>query len=340
MNPNLFQVHRKFIVRRYSWSMLPVRAAHPQSLLIAELELDMRQIRTVVCAAMVTSTVLVSVTLARESKVALDQLPKAVTETIQARFPAADLQKAAKEVSDSQTLFEVSLKHKSQQYDVSVTADGKIVEIERVISEKDLPPAVRKTLDDKYPQATITVAEEVTKGTAVTFEVLLVTTDKKSMEAVLDPAGKLLEEEEQGDDETKDEDKISLDDVPKAALDSIKKKFPGAELIGAEKEGQGDDTVYEVALKFKGAEYDVSARADGTILETEKLITAAELPPPVRKSLDQKFPKATLMKAEEISKDGKLSYEVHLISTDKITVDVVVDPTGKIVEETKTDDED
>ena len=74
------------------------------------------------------------------------------------------------------------------------------------------------------------------------------------------------------------DDDIKLSDVPKAVLDAVKAKFPGAELTGAEKEVEDDETVYEIALKHKGQEYDVSLTPAGKILEIEREIEIKDLP--------------------------------------------------------------
>ncbi len=49
-----------------------------------------------------------------------------------------------------------------------------------------------------------------------------------------------------------DEVKVPLKDVPKAVLDSIKEKFPRAELTEATKETEDGKTTYEIALKDGG----------------------------------------------------------------------------------------
>ena len=50
-----------------------------------------------------------------------------------------------------------------------------------------------------------------------------------------------------------DKVKVPLKDVPKAVLDSIKEKFPRAELTEATKETEDGKTTYEIALKDGGA---------------------------------------------------------------------------------------
>ena len=81
-----------------------------------------------------------------------------------------------------------------------LTPEGKITLIEKVISAKDLPKVVAAALEEKYPKATYKVYEEMTKvidGKEVLayYEVLLETTDKKTLEVEVSPEGKILAEE-------------------------------------------------------------------------------------------------------------------------------------------------
>ena len=135
-----------------------------------------------------------------EEKVPLDKVPKAVIDAVKARFPDAELKEASKETEDGKTIYEVGITSKKDKMDVSLTADGDIVEIEKEIDAKDLPKAASKALEDKYPKAEYKKAEEVTKvekkaEKLAYYEVLLTTADKKKVEVEVDPDGKILNEE-------------------------------------------------------------------------------------------------------------------------------------------------
>jgi uncharacterized membrane protein YkoI len=132
---------------------------------------------------------------AKEEKVPLDKVPKAVLDAVKAKFKDAELVGAEKENEKGKVIYEINLKVKGQTIEVSATPDGKIVSIEKTISVKDLPKAVAEALDSKYPKATIKIVEEITHGEKLSYEVLLVTADKKTLEVVFDPEGKVLEEE-------------------------------------------------------------------------------------------------------------------------------------------------
>jgi uncharacterized membrane protein YkoI len=169
----------------------------------------MRTLIGCLCAS-ATAALLVAGAGARvdEEKVPLDKVPKAVLDGVKAKFPKAELKGAAKETEDGKTVYEVSFQYKGANYDVILTPEGKITLIEKEIAAKDLPKAVAKALADKYPKATIKLAEELSDGDdkVTAYEVLLVT-DKKELEIKLDPKGKVLNEEGKGkeeDDFTKD----------------------------------------------------------------------------------------------------------------------------------------
>src|SRR5689334_4740830 len=131
--------------------------------------------------------VLTALASADEEKVPLDRVPKAVREAVKARFPDAELVSAEKETEGGRTVYEVAIKNKGQSIEVTATADGMILEIEKQIAARDLPGAVAKTLEEKYPRATYKIIEEVVKvkdgkEKLESYEVLLVTAGKKKLE--------------------------------------------------------------------------------------------------------------------------------------------------------------
>lgn len=145
----------------------------------------------------------VSAAHAKEQKVPLDKVPKAVLDAVKAKFPGAKLEEAEKETVDGKTTFEVSLEYKGCQYSVSATDDGKITEIERDIEIQELPKAVIDAIKKKYPDAELEDAEEVTANDQTTYEVA-VESSKEERKLTLDASGKILEDEL--DDEDDDED--------------------------------------------------------------------------------------------------------------------------------------
>lgn len=136
------------------------------------------------------------------------------------------------------------------------------------------------------------------------------------------------------------EEKIALEKVPKVVIDTVKKRFPKAELVEAAKETDGAKVEYEISLKDGETKYDVMLTPEGKITLIEKVIAAKDLPKVVAAALEEKYPKATYKGYEEMTKviDGKevLSYyEVLLETADKKMLEVEVSPEGKILAEEK-----
>jgi hypothetical protein len=138
-----------------------------------------------------------------------------------------------------------------------------------------------------------------------------------------------------------DEEKVPLDKLPKEVKDVVKKKFPEAELVGAAQEkDEAGKTVYELTLKNKKLNIDVTVTPEGKIMLVEKEIEAKDLPKAVASALEAKFPKATIKRAEELSKDDKVTaYEFVIVTTDKKTLEVEFAPDGKFVKEEKKEEE-
>lgn len=133
---------------------------------------------------------------ADEEKVPLDKLPKAVKEAVEKRFPKVEMKEASKEKDGDKVVYEVTLKKDGKAIDVTVTETGAIVLIEQEIEFKDLPKAVAKTFEEKYPKARYEIVESVTKvadgkETLEYYEAKLVDAGKKKWEVEVLPDGKV-----------------------------------------------------------------------------------------------------------------------------------------------------
>lgn len=135
-----------------------------------------------------------------------------------------------------------------------------------------------------------------------------------------------------------DEEKVPLDQLPKAVAEAVKKRFPEAEMKGAEKETEKGKTVYEVTITNKGQSIEVTLTPEGTVTEIEKQIEAKDLPQVVAEALAGKYPKATYKMIEEVikvkgDKEKLAYYEVLLVTAGKKKLEVSVTPEGKFTKE-------
>jgi hypothetical protein len=143
-------------------------------------------------------------------------------------------------------------------------------------------------------------------------------------------AGRAADEKEKNKAE-----KIPADKIPKAVMDTIKARLPGAEIISAEKETEDGKVVYDIELKHKGRKYEMDIHEDGTLIEIEKEVAAKDVPEAVTKALKAKYPDATVKEVMEVNKvKGKTEtpdhYEVTLKVGDKER-EVLVSLDGKSV---------
>jgi hypothetical protein len=133
----------------------------------------------------------------KPEKVPLDKVPKAVKTTIDARLPGAEVTSIEKELEDGKVVYDVELKHKDRKYEMDIHEDGTLIEIEKEMALKDVPAALAKTVDAKFPKATIKEIMEVNKvkGKVETpdhYEVTVETADKKTEEILITLDGKSI----------------------------------------------------------------------------------------------------------------------------------------------------
>ena len=137
-----------------------------------------------------------------------------------------------------------------------------------------------------------------------------------------------------------DEKKIDVDDLPKAVVKAAKKAFPEAKIVGAAKETEDGETVFEVMMKLDGKSIDLAIDDDGEIEEVEKEIEVEDLPKAVIKAAKKKFPEGKIGKVEEVSdEDDVVVYELAISTKGGKTIEVVMSPNGKILEGVEEEDD-
>jgi len=152
-----------------------------------------RALLTIVCFLVLCVT---SHAVAGEKEIDIKDLPKAVADAIKAKYPNAKLEEATVDDEDGKTTFEVEIEEGQNELTISLSPEGKILEVEKEVDVKDLPEAVLAAINAKYPKAEIEEAELVTADGQEFYEILIETDNEKSLEVKLDKAGKILKIEE------------------------------------------------------------------------------------------------------------------------------------------------
>jgi hypothetical protein len=129
----------------------------------------------------------------------LDKIPKVVMDALKARFPDAEIHKWSKEKEGDIVVYDIEFKQQDRKFEADIKEDGTIHNWEKEIAAEDLPEAVKKTAEEKYPNSThkeimeitaVKDGEDVLEG----YEIVLETADKKEVEIAVAPDGRILEE--------------------------------------------------------------------------------------------------------------------------------------------------
>ncbi len=157
------------------------------------------------------AAVLVAVLLAMPAAGAQDKdgpdvkkIPPKVMDALKQKFPKAKIKKWTKEKEDGKVFYDIEFQQENKDFEADIKANGTIHNWEKAIPEKSLPAKAKKTVQKKYPKATLKEVMQVTavfegKDLLVGYEIVLSTTDKKSVEITVGSDGKVIEESGSGE---------------------------------------------------------------------------------------------------------------------------------------------
>ena len=126
---------------------------------------------------------------------------------------------------------------------------------------------------------------------------------------------------------------IPQSSVPKNVMDSVNKRFPGAQVRSVERETEHGNVVYDFELAQNGRKYETDVKEDGTIMETEIQVANRDVPDVVKRAVDARYPRSTIKEVMVVNKvmgrDEKPDhYEVTLVTADGKEKEVNVPVTG------------
>jgi hypothetical protein len=131
------------------------------------------------------------------------------------------------------------------------------------------------------------------------------------------------------------EKKITKKEVPQAVISAFEKAYPNAKVKGYSTETEEGKTYFEIDGYQGKLMLDVSYLPDGTAAEIEEGVTAGSLPDPVKAALKSNYPKGKIATPERKTVGTNVTYELT-VKSGKTSVDVEIDPTGKILKKSKS----
>ena len=137
--------------------------------------------------ALVAALSLSPITVAQEKKIERKDLPPAVEQTVVAQSQGATIKGFSQEKENGQTYYEAEMTVNGHSKDVSIDANGSVVEVEEQVPLDALPSAVREGLQAKAGTGKIVKVESLTKhDKLVAYEAKVQTAGKKK-EIQVDP---------------------------------------------------------------------------------------------------------------------------------------------------------
>ena len=96
-------------------------------------------------------------------------VPDVVLKAFEAAYPKGWARGYSMVDQDGAVSYKIEFKEGRSHRFASYNKEGKLVKVEDLIVETDLPANARQSIQEKYPNATITFAEKVTQGDQVSY---------------------------------------------------------------------------------------------------------------------------------------------------------------------------
>ncbi len=128
----------------------------------------------------------------KERKLKRSELPTAVQKTVDQESQGATIRGYSSETDNGQLEYEVAMTVRGHNRDVTIAADGSVMEIEEEVALDSLPAPVRDGLKQLAGQGRITKVESLTKHGAIVAYEAHVRTGTKRSEIQVGPDGKPL----------------------------------------------------------------------------------------------------------------------------------------------------
>jgi uncharacterized membrane protein YkoI len=151
---------------------------------------------TIFKLTLIATLTIVSFAQEKEKKIQRADLPPAVEKTVAAQTLGATIKGFSQEKENGQILYEAETTVNGHSKDITIDANGAVVEVEEQVALDSLPATVKDGLQAKAGAGKILKIESLTKnGKVVAYEAKVEAAGKKK-EIQVGPDGKPLDHEE------------------------------------------------------------------------------------------------------------------------------------------------
>ncbi|MBN1518400.1 PepSY-like domain-containing protein [Candidatus Sumerlaeota bacterium] len=141
----------------------------------------------------------------------LDQLPAAVQETVKKNLGEGEIVAIKQEMEDGQLQYEVEMTVEGKMVELSMDAQGNVVESETEVDLEDAPAEVQEAVKKSAGEARIVRVMKEVKGEAICYAAKI-KQGEKTTEFKYDAKGKKIEEDDDEDEDHGGNGKADDDD--------------------------------------------------------------------------------------------------------------------------------
>jgi uncharacterized membrane protein YkoI len=276
------------------------------------------------------------------------ELPEKAAQVIKANFPGARITGVGRERERGAWYYEVVLKDGESRFEVEVTEDGVIGEIEAKVLVDDLPPELQEKVRTQVGQGRLVrVEKHERRGVARSGKFVPLSRTRISYEIkYYNVAGERRELQLASSEVMELSAQVRL---------MVAQRFPEARIDEAEVEDDDGVLLHVLSLRQDKNRFTVVLSQDGEIVECEQVVEASALPQAARDALDgdrdwrlAKEPRVVALETYATVEDGKLvnrrdrTYLVSIRRDGKIK-EYRFDGRGRLTQETdweSADDDD
>ena len=238
-------------------------------------------------------------------KVAKQELPKAVHQTLESRAATGDVKHITKRTEAGRTVYEVTFAHANgDDTKLVIAADGRVL--------ANATP--RSAAVNISPAASSNPAAEPGMGAGETIVTGTATPAANNVAATTPGSDRVVADTES---------RLSLDEVPDAVRNTIEAEARGREVADIDRETHEDRPVYEVEFREQGINEQIHVEEDGTLVRDDGAIRGTlrnlfsgtqvtDTPQVVQDVIKQELDGREIADIDKERRSGRVVYEVEV----------------------------